>query len=196
MMRISLESQRELEDLLSQARAGSRKAFQELIEPFQRAIRIRIRRRRERRLIAKISDSDLCQICYLKSFEDLSQFQGNTFEEFACWLLSITDHVCQGVHQAYFCQARDVSREVPLKKVEMILTTDSSTGQEERNRLFETAWGKLAARYQLVIQLHDWEKCSFIEIGRRMGLSPDAAKHLHRRAFRKLAERAEKLREE
>jgi RNA polymerase sigma-70 factor (ECF subfamily) len=191
------KTRRIFEELLAQARAGSRRAFQELIEPFDQVIRFRARRRLAFRLRRKLNDSDVCQITYLKSFEHLHQFQGNTFEEFGCWLLGITDRVCQRVHQAYYCQARDIRREVPLENAEMKLTTnDSANGHDERNRRFEISLRELPARYREVIRLHYWEKCSHEEIGQRLGVSPNAAKHLHRRAMRKLADGAERYHDE
>src|SRR5258708_6963888 len=167
------------------------------MEAFDQVSRFGTRRRHEPRLRPKISDSDLRQISYLKSFEDLSQFQGCTLQEFGCWLLSITDHVCQRAHQAYYCQARNVCREVPFEKVEMKLTTNDSTdGTDERNRGFEAAWRELPARYREVIRLHYWEKCSHEEVGHRLGVSLDAAKHLHRRAMRNLADGATRHQDE
>src|SRR5207245_9704365 len=86
MSNISTDPQPRFEELLAQARAGSHEAYQALIDPFERVLRRRSRRRTERRLRGKISDSDLRQITYLQSFENITQFKGNTLEEFGCWL--------------------------------------------------------------------------------------------------------------
>jgi len=71
-----------------------------------------------------------------------------------------------------------------------LTTNDSTNGTDERNRRFEAAWRELPARYREVIRLHYWEKCSHEEVGHRLGVSLDAAKHLHRRAMRNLADGA------
>lgn len=80
------ESHQKFEDLLAKARCGSRQAFEELINPFECVLRCRAQRGMGRRLRPKISESDIRQLTYLQSFENLSQFQGNSFDEFACWL--------------------------------------------------------------------------------------------------------------
>src|SRR6266852_7840415 len=189
MGELSPERQRRFEEVLALARGGLRHAFQELIEPIDQVLRFHARRRMERCLRGKISDSDLCQLTYLKAFENLSEFQGNTVEGFRNWVLGILDHVRQKENQAYHRQARDVSREVPLEEVEKTLVTGQSpAGEDKRTRPFEAAWRELPYRYRQVLDWRYHEECSHEEIGNRLGVSPDAAKHLFRRAMRKLAD--------
>jgi RNA polymerase sigma-70 factor (ECF subfamily) len=192
----SAEKQRSFEELLAQARSGSRKAFQELVEPFARALRLRAQRRMERRLQGKLSGSDLRQLTYLESFENLNHFQGNTFEEFGSWLLRIMDRTCNIQTQAFHRKARDVSREVPLEDVKKELVTgQSGINEDKRIRPFEVAWRELPYRYQQVIHWRYYEKYTHEEIGGRLGLTADAAKHLYRRAVRKLVDKVEKHKE-
>ncbi len=193
MGELSPERQRRFEEVLALARGGLRHAFQELIEPIDQVLRFHARRRMERCLRGKISDSDLCQLTYLKAFENLSEFQGNTVEGFRNWVLGILDHVRQKEYQAYHRQARDVSREVPLQKVEKKLVTGPiPAGEDERACRYEAAWRELPHRYRQVVHWHYHEKCSHKEIGQRLGMSPDAARHLFHRAMMKLSEDAHK----
>jgi RNA polymerase sigma factor (sigma-70 family) len=186
MTRLSPEEEQRFQEFLAQARAGSRQAFQELIRPFQQVLRFRARRSMQRRLKGKISDSDLCQITYLKSFENLNQFQGNTAEEFSCWLLGILDHVRQKEQEAFHRQARDICREMPLWRVEKELVNGPFPPADEQDSFRLAAWRELPYEYQKVIRWRYRDKCSFDEIGHRLGRSADAAKHLFYRAMREL----------
>src|SRR5207245_9503834 len=88
---------------------------------------------------------------------------------------------------------RDVSREVPLEAIEYRLSTSSAhTGQDERARRVEGALRMLPHAYHQVICWHYYEHCHHEEIGRRLGISPDAARHLFHRAMKKLADDAHK----
>jgi RNA polymerase sigma-70 factor (ECF subfamily) len=187
MIRVPPEDEQKFAELLAQARADSRQAYQQLILPFERLLRYQARRHMRRRLQAKVSASDFIQKTYLKAFESLDQFHGNTYEEFAHWLLGIMDHVADDERRDYYSASRDVSREVPLEKVEGKLVTDPS--REAAGESFPSlrvAFRELPYEYQKVIHWRYDDECSFDEIGHRLGRSTDAAKHLFYRALREL----------
>jgi RNA polymerase sigma factor (sigma-70 family) len=82
---------------------------------------------------------------------------------------------------------------VPLDGVKNKLVTGEQPAiEDKRNRPFEAAWRELPYRYRQVLDWRYHEKCSHEEIGHRLGVSPDAAKHLYRRAMRKLSDDAHK----
>ncbi len=181
----------------AQARAGSGEAYAEIIEPFERLVRYQARRQLRRPLTGKISDSDVVQITKLKAFENLKQFQGSTYEQFAHWLLGIVDHVAEDESRAYHALGRDVSREVPLYDVQDKLVAPPVPDlEDERPWYVIAAWRELPCQYQQVIHWRYEEKCSYAEIGRRLGRTADAARHLYHRAVIKLEERASKHKRE
>ncbi len=187
----SAESQKRFEDRLARARAGSRTAFEQLILPFRVALQQHARERRERRLQSKISDSDLFQITTLKAFENLSQFRGNTLEEFGCWLLGIMDHTASSQSRMYHRPTRDVAREVALDKIkERLVTNQAAREGKEEFGLLSAALTRLPDPFRKILHWRYYENKSYKEIGDLIGLSPDAAKHACYRAKRKLVEEA------
>jgi RNA polymerase sigma-70 factor (ECF subfamily) len=184
---LSLEAGKSFQEKLALARAGSHEAFDQIILPFRVALRRMARERIERRLQAKISDSDLIQITNLQAFENLNQFRGNTLEEFGCWLLGIMNHTAASQHRRYHRPGRDISREVPLERVWEVLTTSlRESDNDEKCRRVKAALNKLPDVYRKVLVWHYYEKKSYQEIGNRVGVSADTAKHACYRAVGKL----------
>ena len=131
------EPRRSFEENLALARAGSRPAFDRLVMPYRVALRRLARQQLERRLQAKVSDSDMFQIVSLQAFENLSQFRGNTHEEFRCWLLGIMDHTVAGQNRMYHRPGRDISREVSLETIRdrLMIRQAETEDDESRQRL-------------------------------------------------------------
>ena len=66
--------------------------------------------------------------------------------------------------------------------------------REERKAWVRLALELLGATDRDIIQLRQWEKVSFGEIGERLGINEDAARMRHGRALKKLAEKVMSLR--
>jgi RNA polymerase sigma factor (sigma-70 family) len=193
----SSHSQEWFETRLTQARAGSRKAFEQITLPFRVLLRMRAREHLERRLQGKVSDSDLFQITSLKAFESLGEFRGSTSEEFGSWLLSIMDHTALAQSRMYHRPTRDVAREISIEKVRKRLAMrQSAREEEERSSLVNFVLSKLPDQYRTIIQWRFYENLSYEVIGDRLTVSPDAARHLCHRAIKKLGAEARKLERE
>jgi RNA polymerase sigma factor (sigma-70 family) len=147
-------------------------------------------------LQAKISDSDLFQIASLQAFENLTQFRGNTLEEFGCWLLGIMDHTTAGQNRMYHRPGRDIFREVPLESVwDRLMARRAESEDDETSQRLRAALDKLPETYRKVLIWHYYEKKSHQEIGALTGVSADAAKHTCHRAVGKLGDELRKERE-
>jgi RNA polymerase sigma factor (sigma-70 family) len=194
---VSPEMQERFEARLAQARAGSSQAFDDLVLPFKIILRRYARKHLERRLQRKFSDSDLCQITLVKAFEDLHEFQGSTFEEFGNWLLGIMDHTISEQSRMYHRPTRDVAREISLEEIKdrLPIQQEASDEENERSSLLKRALQFLPLLPTLYRKVIDWrffKNRSYKAIGRHLGLSADAAKHLCYRALEMLRK---KLRE-
>jgi len=186
---LSAEVRQKFEERLAQARAGSRPAFDQLILPFRLALLRLARQRRERRLQGKISDSDLFQIVSLQAFENLHEFEGNTYEEFGCWLLGIMDHTASYQNRRYHRPGRDIAREVPLDQVgDKLIARPAKSEDEEARQWVKAAVDKLPEKYREMLVWHYYEKKSFQEIANRVGGTADAAKHMCYRAVGRLGD--------
>jgi RNA polymerase sigma factor (sigma-70 family) len=183
----SPEREQRFAGLLAQARASSRDAYQQLIEPFERYFRYRARRHMRKPLQGKASASDYIQKTHLKAFGNLDQFHGSTWEEFACWLVGIMDHVAEDEKRSYYSPGHDVFREVPLEQVEdKLVTYPAPEVTGGRFHLLKVSFRELPYDYQNIIHWRYDERCSFREIGTRLARSADAAKHLFYRALKEL----------
>jgi RNA polymerase sigma-70 factor (subfamily 1) len=177
------------EENLALARAGSRTAFDRLIMPYRVALRRLARERLEQRLQSKISDSDLFQIASLQAFENLGQFRGNTFEEFGSWVLVIMDHTVSSQNRRYHRPGRDIAREVPLETVRnRLLAKQAKSEEEEARQRLKAGLDKLPETHRKVLVWRYYEKKSYQEIGKLVGVSADAAKHLCYRALGRLGD--------
>ncbi len=142
----------------------------------------------ERRLQAKVSDSDILQLTSWKAFKDLHEFQGATFEEFGEWFLGIAGHTISEQSRKYHRPSRDVGREISLEEIKDYLPIRQPTGQQqiERSSLLKKALKLLPALHRKVIRWRFFKDLSYQAIGRRLGRSAEAAKHLCYRALAKL----------
>jgi DNA-directed RNA polymerase specialized sigma24 family protein len=75
---------------------------------------------------------------------------------------------------------------MPLWRVEKELVNGPFPPADEQDSFRLAAWRELPYEYQKVIRWRYQDKCSFDEIGHRLGRSADAAKHLFYRAMREL----------
>lgn len=180
--------------LLADARAGSREALGQLLEAFRAYALLIAERELDPELRAKGGASDLVQETLLDAIHDFAQFQGATAKELRRWLRRLLLHnLVDFARQYRETGKRQVGREVALNPGELgppLTANTPSPSTEaithEQVRALQEGLGRLPDEYRQVILWRYQEQRSFEEIGRDLGLTPNAARKLWLRAVQRL----------
>ncbi len=181
---------------LEAARGGSAEALGRLLEMCRPYLLSVGNQQIDVDLQAKAGASDLVQESFLEAQRDFGGFHGVTEPELLAWLRTILLNNFANLRRHYReTDKREVTREVALASVPAQelsaaqATIDSPSRQaraRERDQELERALQKLAEPSRLVIQWRSYERCSFEEVGRRLGRSAEAARKVWVRAIDEL----------
>lgn len=185
--------------LLRLARDGDRCALGELIQDCRAYLLLVANRELDQDLRAKLGGSDLVQETLLTAQHAFDQFEGENRDELIAWLRAILKNDIKGARRQYKgIQKRTVDRESPLDSrvphpSDQIHTPSSRAVIEEETEMVKAAMGALSNEYREVLELRNWQRMTFSEIGTKMNRSEEAARKLWARALvqlkRELAER-------
>ena len=181
--------------LVQQAREGDLNAFSSLIKRYEGKIfrlALHITQNRE-------DAEDVLQEAFLKAYEHLNQFQGNS--KFYTWIVRIA------VNQALMKlrkrkSDRSVSLDEGIDTGEDVVTREIATWdenpeqkytREELNAILDNAIQDLAPTYRTVFMLRDVEEMSTEETAETLGLSIPAVKSRLLRARLQLREKLTRL---
>jgi RNA polymerase sigma-70 factor (ECF subfamily) len=194
------------EQLLNRARSGDDQALGELLQYYRPYLLLLARLKSDRRLAAKLDDSDLVQDTSLLAHRDFQQFRGTTEEEFTAWLREIMAHVAANIGRDHRRQKRDVRVERHLfdllnqssRMMERVLAstnTSPSVRAERRERavLLANALDELPSDHREVLVLRELEGKSLNDTAQAMGRTPNAAQKLWARALVQLRRRMQSL---
>ena len=196
------------EVLLSQALAGSQECFGRLLHVYRNYLKLLVMGQLERKLLARVSPSDVVQETFLEASRDFNQFRGTSSNEFGAWLKTIlANNMHRVVEQHVLTKKRDVRREVSLEamahaleestvRLESILPDPgvSPSGNALKYELeiqLADRLAELPSDYRQVIVLRHIEGLPFEQVGTRMDRSAGAARMLWLRAIRLLRESME-----
>jgi RNA polymerase sigma-70 factor (ECF subfamily) len=174
--------------LLREARQGSREALGELYARYGTRLLAFIRMRLGRDLRARIESRDILQATLLKSFQRLSQFEGDDGPTLMGWLARIAENEIRDQADFQHRRRRDVAAAVPIDAVgvEIAARVRSALSEavvnEEAERL-AAALEALDPDHREVIVLRKLEELSFRDVAARMGRSEDACRMLLARAM-------------
>ncbi len=189
--------------LLSQSLAGSHECFGRLLHLYSNYLNLLVKSQLERKLLARVSSSDIVQETFLEATRDFEKFRGSTSSEFWAWLRKIlVNNLHRVVEQHVLAQKRDVRREVSLEalassleqsaaRLDSILPDPgrSPSGNVQQFELEIELADRLAELpddYREVIVLRNIEGLAFEEVGKRMVRSAGAARMLWLRALQSL----------
>ncbi|MEX2114335.1 MAG: sigma-70 family RNA polymerase sigma factor [Pirellulales bacterium] len=181
--------------LMEQARAGSREALGALLEGCRMYLLHKANRKLDSDLRPRAAPSDLVQDTLLDVQLAFPKFDGTSEADLFAWLAAILDNrLANNVRRHRHTAKRSVNRETPLESVtgkefhgagRDAVPADAAISHEEQRRV-QLAIQQLAARDRAVLQMRTWERKSFIEIGRELDISADAARKLWGAAVRRL----------
>jgi RNA polymerase sigma-70 factor (ECF subfamily) len=174
------------------ARNGSRDALGSVLEACRRYLLGVARHELNDDLQAKGGASDLVQDTFLDAHRAFGHFHGNSEVELRAWLRRLLHHRAAKFGRRYHTtQKRRLARETALSAglasgggpgAAMPSPSTQLVAREQSQHLRQ-ALERLPEDYQRVITLRYVEQCSFVEIGRLMQRTPNAARLLWLRAI-------------
>ena len=169
------------DDLVREAKTGSRQAFSELVRRHQRALmRVSLRFARDQALA-----EDVVQESFIKAYQKLNLFEGRA--SFKSWLIQIAMNTAKNrLRGRAFAQATvedEGASPDPGAEREMICGDVRALIRREVDRLPE--------KQRIALTLRIYEDLSFKEIADAMGSPYDTAKANYRHALLKLRKRLE-----
>jgi RNA polymerase sigma-70 factor (ECF subfamily) len=187
----------EVEHWIADARAGGVESLGRLAERCRQYLLLVANRELDAGLRSKLGASDLVQETLLTAQQVFGQFAGNSEQELRLWLrailLNTTAHTSRWYRQT---EKRDIHRERPLWNAgsgddawHCIAGQDTPCRNaiaNEQTLAIEQAVNCLPKHYGQVIRLRCFERQSFVEIGRVLQISADAARKLWCRAIDRL----------
>lgn len=184
--------------LLSAARGGNVQALGFLLQSFQPYLLAIARRGMPGNLRGKYDGADVVQETLLEAHRDFANFDGADSDDLRIWLCGILKHNLVDLIRRY-CDAdkRSIGREHSLESdlesdeyaggaIDPSPTPSSVCITRENVSALREALLRLPADEQAVIVLRHFESLSFVEVGRRLDRSPDAARKLCSRAIVRL----------
>jgi RNA polymerase sigma-70 factor (ECF subfamily) len=183
----------QLEAWVARARCGDREALAHAMMSVRDYLLLVANEELDESLRAKQGASDLVQETFLRAQRRFATFQGQTAAEWRNWLRSILLRNLANTRRTFAATAkRAVHREVSSQRCPRLdaVSSDDSPSRdlsrrERQTALFE-AIQRLPEHYQEVVVWHHRDRLPFAEIGRRRGISEEAARKLWERALSRL----------
>lgn len=183
---------------IADARDGSYSALGQLLDHYRGYLMRVASEELPAELAGKVAASDVVQDAFLGAARSFPRFQGKTELELRAWLRSMLLNHMQDARRRYSTLGRLPSREVKLDDVDDsrcpglgLPCSDPAPSSVavvgETKALIQRALLRLPVDYRRVIQLRSLQELDFEEVGKQLGRSPDAARHLWSRAIQRLA---------
>lgn len=181
--------------LVSQIRAGDRRALDELFGRYLSRIENVVRSRLGPELRSRESVEDIVQEAYLEALRSFDRFTPRAPQSFYRWLCKIVEHKIIDAHRRHFGAARrDARREVPLDQLGSPAAI--GTGAERPSQILlryeaaaqvRDALTALPPDQRRVIELRQFEMLTSAQVGKQMNRSAEAVRALLVRALKRLA---------
>lgn len=182
---------------LAAAQHGSNTALGNVLDSFRNYLLLIANRELGGSIQAKIGASDLVQETFLQAQEIFDRFGGQSRQELAAWLAQILEFKLAGARARYVRTAmRDVSREQCLPAAtgyagrDLRLPAKGIPEQEleqfEDAARLRAALDRLPADYRVAIESRSLQGLSFVELGKLLNRSSDAARMTWGRAVLQL----------
>jgi RNA polymerase sigma-70 factor (ECF subfamily) len=187
----------ETQELLRQARAGDRQAFEKLFARYRSELRRLIAMRLDPKIQARVDPSDVVQETQLEAFCRLPDFLERRPMPFRLWLRKTAyERLLVARRQHVQAARRAVGREVPLPErsslllAQQLLAPGSTPSQRldrrEMARRVRQALGQLPESDREILLMRAYEGLSNQEVGYLLDIDPDAASKRHGRALLRL----------
>ena len=183
---------RQVLELLKQAKAGDRESLGALFKSFAAYLTLLARLQLDGRLLGKIDPADLVQETFLRAQEAFGQFRGTSERELMGWLRQIlASRLAKQLRRYCDTEQRNVGLERALDAnldrssfaLDRALVASGSTPSQAASRreqalILADALAQLSADYREVIILHHLQGLTFAQTAARMQRSEDAVEKL------------------
>jgi RNA polymerase sigma-70 factor (ECF subfamily) len=189
----------ELESWIEAARRGDREALGRALLSVRHYLLLVANEELEPALIARGGASDLVQDTFFRAHRGFADFRGRSGAEWRSWLRTILIRSLARHRRRHSLTAKRArGREVPLESVRSRdpesrdPTPSGELDRREREAALVAAVDRLPCQYREVVIFHHREELPFDEIGRRRGISAEAARKLWARALDRLRKELER----
>jgi RNA polymerase sigma-70 factor (ECF subfamily) len=187
----------QFEEWLTAARKGSMAALGQILECCQPYLVKVAAAEVDTELLNRFESFDLVQETFAKALKEFHGFRGTAKPELCAWLRQMLLHIAANARRSLQAGKRLAALEVSSSdypanhRANNPLDPGSTPSKKVRNQEYHDAiqWAvkQLPSHYQEVIRLYFHEHCLCDEIGRRMGVTTEAARKLRTRAVREVA---------
>jgi RNA polymerase sigma-70 factor (ECF subfamily) len=200
----------DFEPLLARLRAGDDSALAPLFALFEPRLRRMVGLRLDRRLVTRVSESDVLQETYLSALQRLRHFLAQPELQPYGWFRALAVQRLIDLHRQHVCaQARSTEQEISLDRASgpaasslglarafaAELATPSRTMiQDESRAQLETALDEIEPLDREVLALRHFEELDNRETAELLGVSEAAASKRYLRALARLRAILERMR--
>lgn len=184
--------------LLDRWQGGDRKALEELVARHMEFLLRRVRQRIGQRIRARDESRDVVQEVAIEALQCVPRFKIASDDAFRRLLAQMVENTLRDRGEFWRAARRDLARQRPLPD-DTVLDLDapgSTSGEAARREGIERvrfALEFLNSGDREAILRRDYQRESFLEIGRGLGISEEAARKRHARAIVRLAKRLRAL---
>ncbi|MCA9261697.1 MAG: sigma-70 family RNA polymerase sigma factor [Planctomycetales bacterium] len=188
---------------LREAREGDGGQLGELLQQYRNYLSVLATSQIDRRLLPRVSPSDVVQETMLKAHKHFAQFRGGSEMEFRAWLRQIlVNNLANFVEKHMIAARRDMRREVSIERLAASLekstvrlasllpapnaTPSMAAQHREEALLLADRMAQLSESYREVLVLRNLQGLSFEEIAQQTNRSVGASRMLWLRAIEKL----------
>jgi RNA polymerase sigma-70 factor, ECF subfamily len=182
-----------LSSWIEAARGGDREALGRALVSFRDYLLLAANEALEPGLMAKGGASDVVQDTMLRAHRGFAGYRGRSEGEWRSWLRAILTRSLAHHRRRYNATAkRQRGREVPIVSGNSLdpqshdQTPSRELARRESEAALLSAMDRLPEHYREVVIWHHRERLQFEEIGRRKGISAEAARKLWTRALGRL----------
>jgi RNA polymerase sigma-70 factor (ECF subfamily) len=191
------------DELIRRATDGDRQAWDRLLNAHRHRLRRMVALRLDRRLQGRLDPSDVIQEAYIEATAGLAEYAARAEMPFFLWLRWLTGMKLNTLHRKHLgCQARDVTREVPVDRAMPGATSAALAAQllgrqtsasevamrlERKARIQEVIDAMDPVDREVLVRRH-FEELSNAEAAQALGLQEAAASKRYIRALRRLKE--------
>jgi len=176
------------EDVLRDARAGSRSAFERITEKHRRDLLRYAASRIGPVLRGRLEPEDIVQDTLLKAYQGLDRFQWKGPESLGRWLRGIAEHLIRNAARNGGAGGAEI-RSISLEPASQDPSPSRQARREERFERLQEALRHLSPEHREAIECARIRAMSIRQIAERMGRSEGAVKKLLARALEKLRDR-------
>lgn len=142
-------------------------------------------------LRGKLSESDIVQDSLIKVAPNLSDFTGESEEQYRAWLGRILSSQIKEIERRYLAtKRRNARREVDIDQATDLpdsdLTASSMVRRRESDQALMRAIERLSPKHQELLELRHKHQMSWDAIAAQLGTTGEAARKAWSRALRKL----------